>query len=157
MKESSRLSKNAKSKMKDCSSICSIECERSENKIRIIVPIRLSSTANIREHWAKTYKRSKKQKLAIRSAWKTCVKGSIRLPVAITLIRVAPRTLDYDNLVSAFKCIADAISDCIKPGLAPGQADRKDIFFSYDQIKSTKKRYSIIIEIQKGNNENKKM
>jgi hypothetical protein len=54
----------------------------------------------------------------------------------ITFTRLAPRTLDYDNLVAAFKGARDTVADILIPGLAPGRADDSDqIEFEYGQEK----------------------
>lgn len=73
--------------------------------------------------------------------------GKISPPVKITLTRQAPRSLDDDNLCSAFKWARDCIADLIVPGLAPGRADNtKGLTFSYDQEKSKANGFKIIIK-----------
>lgn len=47
----------------------------------------------------------------------------IKLPVKITITRIAPRKLDFDNLVMSQKFVLDSIADQIFPGLRPGRAD----------------------------------
>lgn len=106
----------------------------------IIVPIRLRSYANIPEHWATKAARQKKQRVIIR----LCLKNhDISHFNSVELIRHAPRKLDDDNLISAFKHIRDCIADLMIPGLAPGRADAK-INFIYAQQKS--KEYCIEIK-----------
>lgn len=52
----------------------------------------------------------------------------------VTLVRIAPRNLDFDNLYAAMKSIIDAVANVINPGLAPGRADGLDnISFKCDQ------------------------
>lgn len=111
------------------------------------IPIKIESVANKREHWSEKYKREKTQKLAIKLNIKVLISGVV-LPVKIKLIRVAPRFLDYDNLVSACKHIVDVLADMLKPGLAPGRADSdKDMTFVYEQRKGIPKEYKLVIEI----------
>ena len=72
---------------------------------------------------------------------------NIRLPAVITLVRVAPRTLDDDNLVTAFKWIRDKVADLITPGMAPGRADNiKGLSFAYRQEKAPRDGFKIIAD-----------
>lgn len=87
----------------------------------------------------------------IRLAWQTN-RIEIKPPVAIKLTRVAPRSLDTDNLIGgAMKGIRDCVADLIIPGLAAGRADGLSgpwcITWSYDQKKGLPKEYSLEIEI----------
>ena len=120
--------------------------EANDKKIILICKIRLRSAANISEHWSKARTIRIHQQKHIWSAWK--VQGvDIKLPVLITLTRMAPRTLDDDNLVTAFKSIRDIVADLITPGLQPGRADNKEgIKFAYSQEKN--KQYSIRITLE---------
>lgn len=69
-------------------------------------------------------------------------------PVKITLTRIAPRELDYDNLCHALKTPTDIVADHFHPGLAPGRADGfKDLEFQYSQKKGKPKEYGLIITI----------
>lgn len=97
----------------------------------ILIPLRLRSTANLREHWAHKYNRENHQKAVMKLLVMPFI-DDLRKATSITLIRHAPRQLDYDNLVYAFKHIRDALSDLIHPGMAPGQADSR-LVFSYGQ------------------------
>ena len=113
----------------------------------ITIPIRLISEANTHDHWTKKHKRKKVIQSAIHYYWKNARIRNVRLPVDIYLIRVAPRTFDYDNLVTALKSTRDTISDLLIPGLAPGRADDSpEISFTYGQEKS--KSYALRIEIR---------
>ena len=77
----------------------------------------------------------------------------ITLPCTITLTRIAPRSLDYDNLLNAFKNIRDVIADYIIPGQAPGRSDSDSrINWLYSQEKGQPKTYNIRITIQLANN-----
>lgn len=107
------------------------------------IPIKLVSSANLSEHWAKKRKREMIQKASVKYFLAPSFKKSHTIN-SIELIRLGPKNLDYDNLVYAFKHIRDCISDLIHPNLAPGQAD-KDLHFTYSQ--QTSHDYSIIINI----------
>jgi hypothetical protein len=106
-------------------------------KIKIDIPYHLLSFANISMHWTKKAKLAKTQKNLI-SLYLLEYKRMLenRRSYNIILTRIAPRNLDYDNLVSAFKHIRDAICEFIFPDLAPGRADNLDVFqFDYQQDK----------------------
>lgn len=113
-----------------------------------VLPIKVISEANQCEHWRLKHARKKKQQAAIQVFWNTS-SIFVSLPCHIKLTRIAPRSLDSDNLVSSFKFIRDKLADMIKPGLKPGQADSKDFIFEYDQKKGLPKEYLIKIEIFK--------
>jgi hypothetical protein len=111
----------------------------------LYIPLRIHSEANLREHWRTRVKRKKEMKRAVIFMWRNAQIRNIKPPVVIKLVRQAPRRLDDDNLVAAFKTIRDAVADLIIPGLAPGRADDKEgLQFSYEQEKS--KKYGVRIE-----------
>ncbi len=98
--------------------------------------IHLRSEGNIHEHWSKPRNRRLIQNKLIDQHW-MALGLDIKLPVLITLTRMAPRTLDDDNLVTAFKSIRDKVADLIIPGLKPGRADNMPgIKFEYSQEKN---------------------
>lgn len=107
------------------------------------LPIITVSEANSTEHWSKKHKRHKAQKNLILLAFKIH-SLKIELPCVIKLIRLSPRLLDDDNLLSAFKFIRDEISSQLIPGLAPGRADSDPrIKWEYNQEKSKTKGIKI--------------
>lgn len=87
----------------------------------LCLPMQLPSVANQRIHWAVKAKQVKAQRQRVALAWKTqpdraekesaineWERGGFRL--LVTMIRVAPRRLDTDNLESAFKAIRDQVA-----------------------------------------------
>lgn len=89
---------------------------------RCTLPIKTISEANSSEHWTKKNKRHQLQKWCIKVAflgWDFDQSGKYH----IKMIRISPRFLDDDNLVSAFKHIRDSIAENLRPGKAAGQAD----------------------------------
>lgn len=76
-------------------------------KVSVTLPLRIES-GNIghgREHWAKRARRVKRERLAAIAVPK------FTLPATVTLTRIAPRTLDGDNLEAGFKGLRDGIAD----------------------------------------------
>jgi hypothetical protein len=112
------------------------------------LPIRTVSEANRgSEHWTKTRLRKKKQSQAVWAQWKS-VNPPVSVPCKIVFTRIAPRTLDDDNNVSAFKTIRDEVSGLINPGHARGRADNGGgMIWEYRQEKGKPKEYAIRIEI----------
>lgn len=132
--KSENSSGNARRKKLSYSKLCSIDCKAARS---VTIPVRLISEANNTDHWTKKNKRKKEIQRVIRQVWGIAPIRNTKLPVLITLTRLAPRTLDYDNLVAAFKWARDTIADILIPGLAPGRADDSDqIEFDYKQEKN---------------------
>ena len=77
--------------------------------IAVSIPLRLHSAANLREHWARRARRVKAERGAARLI--LGARPRPPFPVVVTLTRVAPRSLDSDNLVSACKATRDGVAD----------------------------------------------
>lgn len=101
------------------------------------VPIRIESVANLREHWGKKAARAKKHRAA------AIIVPKHELPCLVTLIRVAPRALDSDNLASSFKNLRDGIADRL--GV---QDNDPRIRWRYEQVKGKPKEYTSFVMIQ---------
>jgi len=110
----------------------------------IIPDLRTRSEANTHQHWSTRYKRAKTQKKWVLWAMAAC--KIYAEDYLIELTRIAPRELDYDNLVSSMKFIRDAVCDHLNPGRAPGQSDR-GVMCQYKQEKRAPKEYGVIIRI----------
>lgn len=96
------------------------------------------SESNDRSHYRKKYARHcKQQKQLLDFLHRQEEKINFRMPAHISFYRHAPRMLDDDNNVYAFKYVKDGLCDYLCPGLAAGRADgRLEITWSYMQIKS---------------------
>jgi hypothetical protein len=108
--------------------------------IDILIPMRLPSAANLREHWAVKAKRVKAQRVAVRMY----LGGTPRpaFPVVVTLTRIAPRALDDDNLRSAWKGPRDQVATFLGvPDNHPG------IRWDYAQERRGPKVYAIRIQV----------
>ena len=113
-------------------------------RVAVNIEIKIISELNVKEFWYVRYKRHKIQNLKIIHAMRT-VKP--QFPLVVKLIRVAPRALDYDNLVGAMKSIRDCVADQLIPGLRPGRADESSkIVWEYEQRKDKPKYYSLGLE-----------
>jgi hypothetical protein len=112
---------------------------RDDCDLRIRAPIKTVSEPNQRGHWSRRYRRSKKQRQDIRLFLNTCRKP--RLPCDVWLIRIAPRTLDDDNLAGAFKAMRDEIADWL--GVDDGGSE---VMWHYGQMKGKPRQYAIQLE-----------
>lgn len=106
--------------------------------MKLVLPVRIVSVANLREHWRVKAKRTKAHRHAA-----LVVPKSLPLPSVVTLTRIAPRALDDDNLVHAFKALRDGIADRF------GVADNHpDLTWRYDQRQGGARFYAAEIHIE---------
>lgn len=123
--------------------------------------LRLVSEANLREHWSKRAKRAKQQRTAAFSAllrlsgsdWAWWERGRIRCDglgylgkpegIAVTIVRIAPRKLDSDNLARAAKAIRDGIADWL--GIDDGD---ERIDWRYAQRRGEAGEYAVEIRVE---------
>jgi hypothetical protein len=104
---------------------------------RIVLPLRTVSEANGREHWAAKARRVKLHRQG--AYWQLRASGALRhLPCVVTLVRVAPRDLDGDNLQSSLKACRDGVADWL-------QVDDRDprVTWNYEQRKGQPKEYAV--------------
>jgi hypothetical protein len=80
-------------------------------KFRFEVPMKAPSTSNLREHWGAKAKRVDAQKRHTRARCPAWTDGPL---LVVRLTRVAPRSLDDDNLRGALKSVRDAVASWLK-------------------------------------------
>lgn len=103
----------------------------------IELPLRIESCANKREHWATRSRRTKQHRLAALAV------PAHPLPCVVTMVRVAPRALDDDNLASGFKALRDGIADRL------GVDDRDPrVTWRYEQTRGKAKEYAARVRIE---------
>jgi hypothetical protein len=86
------------------------------------------TSPNAGGHWAQRYARDNHNKKVLAAAFMLAEEKPIA-PCRITLTRQFTKqnnTMDFDNLVSAFKGTRDAIAALLIPGLAAGRADDEE-------------------------------
>jgi hypothetical protein len=108
----------------------------------IEIPLRIESTLNKREHWSARAKRASKQRSdAHAMVW--FERKSVSLPCAVHLTRVAPRSMDDDNLAGGFKSVRDGVADAL------GINDNDDrVTWAYAQARGKPRQYAVRIEFQ---------
>ena len=109
--------------------------------MKIIVPIRIESTPNLREHWTSRSKRTRDHRAATHYSL-MAAKAPIAVPCVVTLTRIAPRALDTDNNVSGFKWVRDAVAHWLRVDDADPRVE-----WRYSQAKGGPKEYAAVVEI----------
>lgn len=99
-----------------------------------LLPLRLVSLTNMREHWRVRHRRSKMHRQACMAV------PAVNVPCTVIITRLGPRMLDDDNLQGACKSVRDGIAD----RLGVDDADPR-ISWLYAQEKS--KDYAVRIQI----------
>lgn len=74
----------------------------------VTLPLLIKSEANGRDHWAAKARRVKSHRQEALAIPKALL---CEPPCVVTLTRIAPRSLDTDNLQSGFKALRDGIAD----------------------------------------------
>lgn len=122
--------------------------------IETTLPIRTTAEGNAREHWAQRAQRARCQKVAVQMGLMEHVRPrreALRAsPLRILLVRIAPRLIDDDNVVSAMKAVRDGVVEALSRGKrGRGDGPRDGIAWSYAQEKSTRPHaYAIRIRIE---------
>lgn len=118
--------------------------------------------SNYYNRWSKSSRKRDQREAVLRSYLRDQPKFS--LPCHVNLIRISPRLMDPDNLVSSFKYIKDAVAVLIRPEaqiivrprgrkfyINPGHADNTDLIkWDYNQEKGRVGEYAVKIEIFQG-------
>ncbi len=98
--------------------------------MKITIPIRLVSEANVKEHWGAKYRRSKEQKRIMGLFINKPFLKKLGVVKKVKLTRICKRCYDSDNLARSFKSVRDFIADVLGTNDAWGGIEWK-----YDQRK----------------------
>ena len=82
----------------------------------VLLPVRIESEANQREHWGTKARRVKQHRQAALVLVKHAMRnysGERPVGAKVTLTRIAPRPLDGDNLQGALKACRDGVADAL--------------------------------------------
>lgn len=109
--------------------------------MKLTVPIRIESVANIHEHWSARAKRAREHRTAVYYAMRAA-KMPHAVPCTITLTRIAPRVLDSDNLASGCKAARDGVADWLQ--IDDGD---KRVTWAYAQERGEPKEYALRVEV----------
>lgn len=107
--------------------------------------LRLANTLNTRQHWRKKADAAKRQRHTVALVLRTHPKPSG--PIVVTIVRVAPRALDSDNLAGACKSVRDGVADWL--GVDDGVAERKgDVVWQVAHRKGKVGEYGVEIRVE---------
>ena len=113
--------------------------------LEVIIPLRVASTLNLREHWARRAGRIKRERTATAYGLaRRCRPLAAGQSATVTLPRIAPRELDGDNLAAALKGVRDEVADQL--GL-PNDRDPR-VAWRYVQVRGRVKEYAVRISIE---------
>lgn len=104
-----------------------------EHVICVLLPLTIISEANTRQHWRQVAARKALHRNTAKCILQSHARPKHDGPVSITLTRIAPRTLDDDNLASGFKAARDGVADWL--GIDDGS---KRLTWAYAQRKGGK-------------------
>lgn len=113
--------------------------------IVVTLPIKAESVANLAEHWRKKHARAQLHRTTAWAELRRVSQPKVILgPIEVTLTRIAPRSLDSDNLASSLKATRDGIADW----LGIDDKDTPRLKWSYGQEKGAPKTYAVRVEIR---------
>lgn len=107
----------------------------------VAVQTKIVSVMNAREHWAIRARRAKNQRALTLTTLRYQASRKVELPCVVTITRVAPRSLDGDNLQAGCKAIRDGVADWL--GL--DDADPR-VTWRYEQERGAPRQYMAIVE-----------
>lgn len=112
-------------------------------QIEVVLPLRIISEANTRQHWRKAAERKRTHRQTARLVLQQYARpmgdgASFR----IELTRIAPRKLDDDNLQSGFKATRDGVADWL--GIDDGSSR---IAWVYSQEKGAAGHYAARVRV----------
>jgi hypothetical protein len=109
----------------------------------IAIPLKLGAALNARVHWTARAKRAKTERAIIGAALRHHPFTADEVPSTCTLVRIAPRALDDDNLAGAFKSIRDEVAAFF--GVDDGP--KGPIRWCYEQRREAPKQYAVEIKL----------
>ena len=115
-------------------------------EIRFTIPLRTRSASNLRVHWSTRAERVKAERSATRYAWLSVFATAGRhppLPCVVTLVRVAPRPLDTDNLAASCKGVRDQVA----AELGVDDSARSPVRWDYGQRKGKPREYAVEVTV----------
>ena len=106
----------------------------------VSIEMALPSLANCRMKWQKLMRIKNEQKKRVARALELVAPLPL-FPVTVTITRVGPRQMDYDNLVSSIKYVRDQVAEMI-------EVDDGDIGYQWVYCQELRKKYLVTIHIE---------
>ena len=113
--------------------------------IVVTLPIKAESVANLREHWRKKHARAQLHRTTAWAELRAASQPRVLLgPIEVTLTRIAPRSLDSDNLASSLKATRDGVADW----LGIDDKDTPRLKWRYGQSRGAPRYYAVKVEVR---------
>lgn len=106
-----------------------------------MVPVQTATTSQAKGHWKPRSKRAKEQRAA--SLWSAKAAGLRTIPRIVRLTRIAPGSLDSDNLPASMKHVRDGIADALETD----DSERAGIVWTYAQEQGKAREYAVRVEV----------
>jgi len=121
--------------------------------VRFILAVRIRSEANLSGHWRAKAARVKSQRSLTRTMTSQKLRELGLRPAnllagdgcLVVLTRIAPRSLDDDNLARSLKAIRDGVADAFKTD----DGIKSKLKWGYTQEKGRPKQYAVRIQIER--------
>lgn len=110
-------------------------------------PILTVSESNRRQHWGSRARRARQQRRTMYLYLRAARWPPLPLPLTVVLTRLAPRGLDYDNLVTSCKALTDGVSDWIAGTYLAGNDRQDGLTWLYAQRYGGMRVYAVEVTI----------
>ncbi len=111
-----------------------------------------ANVAHRGQHWHQRKERAAMHRQMVAKYWAWNIgTEEIEYPVAITIMRISPGTLDDDNLSGGLKSIRDGVTDCLMktPADPPIKDDRDPrVVWVYDQASRGRGVHAVVVDVQ---------
>ncbi len=109
----------------------------------LFLSMRTVTESNTGGYWLKKSKRAESQRTVVCMAMLGMIRRDrLALPMRIQFTRYGPKTLDSDNIFSAFKHVRDGVADAF------GVDDKSDLYEWPAPLQVKSKHYGIRIELE---------
>lgn len=114
------------------------------NVLCVLLPLRIVSVLNLREHWSKRGARASLHRTTAKIAMRQACRVPPQGDMTITLTRIAPRKMDrHENLPAGFKAVVDGIADWLEID----DGDER-LTFAYAQRTGKPKEYAAEVVVE---------
>ena len=113
------------------------------NVLCVLLPLRIVSVLNLREHHMVRARRARLQRTTARMLMRQAHRARPAMPVTVTLTRIAPRALDGDNNQAGLKACRDGVADWLEVDDA-----HPDVTWRYAQRTGKPKEYAAEVVVE---------
>ncbi len=131
----------------------SVVVARTARGIAVTFPLHTVSEANApRSKWREKNRRVADQRSVVTAVLQVKAKAFLTLPLVVTIVRIAPRDHDGDNLQNTLKAVRDAVAALACPvrrsdGRVEGNDRDTRVTWRYGQERGKPKEYAVRVEL----------